>query len=172
MATGKDRKASRVTLTKAERDAVVRAVQHLPKEWRNAKVVKLLARSVRDPDLARELRTRPRDYFDKCGVPIPPGYDLEIHYATPRHFQVVLPSSGLAQQTGRLDITDKDLVKQVEAASWVDDDNWIGDGRDPRAVTDKAADDPGGWSDNVNDDPSKPRGDWGRDPRANNDDPP
>ena len=171
MASRKDPEAIRVTLTKAERDAVVRSVQHLPKEMRNPKLVKLLARSIRDPELARELRTRPRDYFDKCGVPIPPGYDVEIHYATPRHYQIVLPSSNLAQQTGPLDITDADLVRQVEAATWIDNDNWIGDGKDPTTVKDKTADDPGGWSDNVNDDGGR-RGDWGRDPRANNDDPP
>lgn len=162
-------KGSPVSLSAKEREAVVQGIRALPVQLRNPKVAKLLARSVHDPKLARELRTNPHAYFEQCGVPIPDDMTIDIHYLVPNSIHLVLPSADLTshgQGDGPLEIADADLVTAVESYSFFDDDNWISDDRDPTTVAD-TGDDPGGYQDQWADDGRK--ADGGRDPRANND---
>ena len=167
MKDNKEAQRTPITLSKEERDAVVQAVRKLPPFLKNAQLAQLLARSIRDPKLARELRTNTHELFERCGVPVPPGFAVGVHYKTRNQFHVILPSAGGDVGSGPIELTDDDLVGAVATVSFFDDDNWFSDGRDPTTVADKTQDDPGGWSDIAHDDGVP--GDLGRDPRANND---
>ncbi len=158
-----------VSLSSKEQTAVVESIRALPITLRNPKVAKLLARSVRDPELARKLRSDPKDLFADCGVDIPSDVTIEIHCLTPKSIHLVLPSADLTgngKSDGLLEIADEDLVTSIEGYSFMDTDNWISDDRDPTTAAD-TGDDPGGWSDTARDD-GRLR-DGGRDPRGNTD---
>ena len=116
--TSQGQEQSPVLLSAEEREAVLNGIRGLPPELRNAQLAKLLGRSVHDPKLAREFRANPRESFEMCGVHIPDGLVVEVHYQTPKSLHVTLPSAELASQQrggGPLEITDADLVTALAA---------------------------------------------------------
>ncbi|MEQ8954284.1 MAG: hypothetical protein RL120_09140, partial [Gammaproteobacteria bacterium] len=130
------KKNKRKELSENERASVLSSLQSLPPPWRNDRVAKMLARTMRDEDFAKQLRANPAPFFKKCGVTWPDNVKMEVHAYDEFTAHVILPSPVMSHprrdKKGKIVITDEDLVS-VKLLGFFPDWNSA-DGTDPKTT--------------------------------------
>jgi hypothetical protein len=123
----------------AEKDAVVAALRLLPRRLRTKKVAALFRETIRDPDLRRDFRSRPLQYFKAMDLRPPRGVKVDVHEIRSDTLHIVLPhpimgARDVADDDGKLSLNDEDLVslaqKQAGTASssdWYNTGDWFAD---------------------------------------------
>ena len=84
----------------------------LPPSMRSSRIVAMLTEAMRNPELAHELKTHPRQVFERrCGQVIPSDISIEVHLSTADSIHLVLPLASVSAhpEETKVEITDEDL---------------------------------------------------------------
>jgi len=161
-----------------EREAVLAALRLLPARLRSPELAELFGRTMHDPDLRRDFRSRPAEYLHHLGISYPKEVKLDVHVNSEDTLHIVLPhpimGSRKARKTqeGKLVLSDEDMIStQTSAASHVQDNsyntgNWFRDPTDRNDKRDKTSVTTGDFWDTFFEDKdptAKDEGDTGKD---------
>lgn len=135
-----------------ERKAVLAALRLIPARMRTPELAELFARTMRDPVLRQDVRSRPTEYLHTLCVSYPKGVKLDVHVNTEDTLHIVLPHPAMGARSerttenGLIMVSDEDMVSsgQAATASHVKDDsyntgNWMRDPTDKDAKRDKTS---------------------------------
>lgn len=135
-----------------ERKAVLAALRLMPARMRSTQLAELFARTMHDPELRQDFRSRPAEYLHTLCISYPKGVKLDVHVNTEDTLHIVLPHPAMGAraerqtENGQTVVSDEDMVSsgQATAVSHVKDDsynsgNWFRDPTDKDAKRDKTS---------------------------------